>query len=48
MNTDERILRATKNFEFERKNYRFNGGDKNVKSVKHKSGKKNSVRKSKV
>ena len=24
---DERILRATKNFEFERKNWRFNGGD---------------------
>ena len=45
---DERILRATKNFEFERKNWRWNGGDKNVKSVKHKSGKKNSVRKSKV
>ncbi len=27
MNDDERILRATKNFEFERKNWRFNGGD---------------------
>lgn len=49
MNTmDDRIQRAMKNFEFERKNWRFNGGNKNVKSHKQKSGKKSSSRKSKI